>query len=153
MSAYSSHFHSLLHASLPASFPAHMHRYLSHSLQNASFPAHPLPPTSLIPLAGPAAAIDGPHGQTQAQAASTRRTDPFAPSAQLNRLGFLTRYGATVMRVAFEEIERVAKEEADKGWEERRMGEARRRVAEGVGRWVEGIWDGLYWLWLLGASG
>lgn len=120
MSAYSSLFHSLLHSTLPASFPEWMHRYLAHSLLHASSP-----PSGV-------ASTTGPHTPA----------GPFAPSAQLNRLGFLTRYGATVMRVAFGEIERVAREEAAKGWEERRLAEARRRLGEGVGAWVESMYAG-----------
>jgi anaphase-promoting complex subunit 2 len=65
-----------------------------------------------------------------------------APSPHLARLGILPRYATTLSRVAFDEIERIAKEEAEKGWDTRRLTRARQRVGEGVANWLSGTFDG-----------
>jgi len=44
--------------------------------------------------------------------------------------------------VALAEIEQIAREEAGKGWEARRLAKARQRVGEGVAGWLGGIFDG-----------
>lgn len=46
------------------------------------------------------------------------------------------------MAVALEEIERVAKEEAGRGWEARCLTRARQRVGDGVVNWLAGMMEG-----------
>lgn len=45
-------------------------------------------------------------------------------------------------RVALAAIERIAREEADQGWEARRLAKARQRVGEGVAGWLGGVFEG-----------
>ncbi|KAK4687974.1 anaphase-promoting complex subunit 2, partial [Tremellales sp. Uapishka_1] len=73
-------------------------------------------------------------------ASSTTKIPP--PSPHLSRLGIFPRYSATLSKVAYEEIERIAREEADKGWDGRRLGKARERVGNGVANWLSGMFDG-----------
>jgi hypothetical protein len=44
--------------------------------------------------------------------------------------------------VAYEAIERIAQEEAAKGWEQRRLGSARRRIADEIVSWMSGLFEG-----------
>lgn len=63
------------------------------------------------------------------------------PSIHLPRLGFLPRYASTLTIVAFDEIDRIAREEADKGWETRRLTRARRRISDGLANWLAGMFE------------
>jgi len=54
----------------------------------------------------------------------------------------LPRYSAILSKVAHEEIERITREEAGKGWEGRRLGGARGRVGDGVAGWLGALFDG-----------
>lgn len=66
------------------------------------------------------------------------------PSPHFSRLGILPRYSAILSKVAYDEIESIAKEEAGKGWEARRLARARQKVGEGVANWLSGMFDGEY---------
>jgi anaphase-promoting complex subunit 2 len=52
------------------------------------------------------------------------------------------RYSATLSKVAYGEIERIAREEAEKGWDVRRLTRARQRVGDGVANWLSGMFEG-----------
>lgn len=119
ISTFTAQFHTLLHASLPFSFPSHFRAFLLSSLNAVSSDSgsHPTP-----------------------------RSKSTAPSPHFSRLGVLPRYSGTLHRVALEEIEKIAREEADKGWEARRLGRARQRVGEGVAGWLGGMFEGEYGL-------
>jgi anaphase-promoting complex subunit 2 len=45
-------------------------------------------------------------------------------------------------KVALVEIERIARDEAAKGWDERRLYMARLRIGEGVASWLAGLYGG-----------
>ena len=45
-------------------------------------------------------------------------------------------------RVALAAIQQIAREEANKGWEARRLTKARQRVGEGVAGWLGGVFEG-----------
>lgn len=64
------------------------------------------------------------------------------PSPHLARLAIFLRYSSTFMNVALAEIERVAKEEAEKGWDVRCLSRARQRVGDGVVNWLAGMMEG-----------
>lgn len=63
------------------------------------------------------------------------------PSPHLSRLGILPRYSAVLTAVAHEEIERVVKEEAAKGWDVRRLPRVRQRVAVGLVNWIASCFE------------
>lgn len=126
-------FHQLLHASLPATFPIYLQLFLSSSL--AQLPQH---------LSNPPAA----EGLLQAVPINLQRVPP--PSPHLSRLRIFPRYSATLSRVAYDEIEKIAREEAAKGWEGRRLTRARQRVGEGVANWLSGMFDGVHFRHLIG---
>jgi anaphase-promoting complex subunit 2 len=130
---YTTLFHSLLHSSLPPIFPDYLKDLFTASL--AALPVHLVEPPK-------------PNGPLD-DIPQTFHKIP-APSAQLTRLGVLPRYGTTLSRVAFDEIERIAKEEAAKGWDARRMTRARQRVGEGVANWLAGMFDGEIRMWDIG---
>jgi anaphase-promoting complex subunit 2 len=64
------------------------------------------------------------------------------PSPHLGRLAMVPRYSATLSKVAYEEIERIVKDEAAKGWDGRRVTRARQRVGDGVANWLSGMFEG-----------
>jgi len=113
IASFTSHFHARLHSSLPLSFPSHLRALLQASLST--------------------------YGSAAPGSARPRST---APSPHLSRLGVLPRYSGVLSRVALAEIEQIAREEAGKGWEARRLAKARQRVGEGVAGWLGGIFDG-----------
>ena len=107
-------FHQLLHAYLPDSFPALLKSFLQASLNRVAA-------TSPDPK---------------------RPSKGISPSPHLSRLGIIPRYSATLSQVAYEEIERIAKEEAAEGWDVRRLATARQKVGERVATWLSGIFEG-----------
>jgi len=115
ISTFTAQFHTLLHSSLPSTFPSHFRSFLLNSLS----------------------ALSSEHGS-----GPIPRSRSTAPSPHFNRLGVLPRYSGTLHRVALEEIEKIAREEADKGWESRRLSRARQRVGEGVAGWLGGMFEG-----------
>ena len=117
-------FHSHLHAVLPPSFPDRIRDLLSDSL--ASLPDH---------LAEP------PEHAEHLSIIPENFTKIPPPSIHLPRLGFLPRYASTLTNVAFEEIGRIAREEADKGWDTRRLTRARQRISNGLANWLSGMFD------------
>lgn len=125
--AYTSTFQSLLHASLPPKFLDYLHTFLTNSLASVP-PSTDLPPSHN--LAELQQGVPMPH----------RKLLP--PSPHLGRLGIFLRYSSTFMNIALAEIERIAKEEADKGWDNRRLTRARQRVGDGVVNWLAGMMEG-----------
>ncbi|WVQ72144.1 hypothetical protein IAR50_001689 [Cryptococcus sp. DSM 104548] len=121
--AFTRTFHFLLHSTLPPSFPSHLNHFLSASL--ASLPSS-TPPTS------PSWSS---HITSQPQ-----RVPP--PTPHLSRLGIFPRYSGSLSHVAHEEIKRIAVEEAERGWGERRLGRARQRIGDGVANWLAGMFEG-----------
>lgn len=121
-------FQHLLYAAFPRSFPQHFHDFLARSL--ASF-AHELEET------------DQQYGGMEFALAEGSRPSKkvSAPSPYLHRMTVLPRYATTLLRVAYDEIERIAKEEASAGWEERRLGHARQRLSETVVTWMSGVFE------------
>lgn len=63
------------------------------------------------------------------------------PAAELFRLAVFPRYTSTVTRVANAEIRRIVQAQLDKGWEERRLGAARAKVASVVAVWVTTMFE------------
>jgi anaphase-promoting complex subunit 2 len=63
------------------------------------------------------------------------------PSPHLSRLGMLPRYSAVLTAVAYQEIERIVKEEVGKGWEVRRLPRIRQRVAVGLVNWIASCFE------------
>ena len=124
-SQFTTVFHSLLHSSLPPIFPEYLKDLFTASL--SALPEHLTEPPRSETVLG-----DIPH--------TYYKVPP--PSAHLSRLGVFPRYATTLSRVAFDEIERIAKEEAAKGWDTRRLTRARQRVGEGVANWLSGTLDG-----------
>jgi anaphase-promoting complex subunit 2 len=133
VSTYTSQFLQLLHSSLPAVFLDYFHTFLASSL--ASLPAHLSDPPhteELLSSVPPPMSIE----------------DIKPPSPHLSRLGMLPRYSAVLTAVAYQEIERIVKEEVGKGWEVRRMPRIRQRVAVGLVNWIascfesESVWVG-----------
>ncbi|ORY29102.1 hypothetical protein BCR39DRAFT_593973 [Naematelia encephala] len=120
ISTFTTTFHQLLHSTLPSTFPAHLESYLFASL-------------SRLPN------LDE-ESSTSNSMKNLQRIPP--PSPHLTRLGVIPRYSTVVSRVAHEEISRIAREEAVKGWDERRLGRARQRVGDGVANWLAGMYDG-----------
>jgi len=125
VSMYTTLFHSLLHSSLPPIFPDYLKDLFTASL--ATLPEHLLEPAKPDTTLGDIPVV-------------YHKVPP--PSIHLTRLGILPRYATTLSRVAFDEIERIAKEEAAKGWETRRLTRARQRVGESVANWLSGMFDG-----------
>jgi anaphase-promoting complex subunit 2 len=122
VSQFTTLFHSLLHSSLPPIFPDYLKDLFTTSL--AALPEHLVePPPSVNVLQ------DIPHNFQKVP----------APSSHLNRLGIFPRYATTLSKVAFDQIESIAKEEAAKGWDQRRLTRARQRVGEGVANWLAGM--------------
>ncbi|WVR09240.1 hypothetical protein IAU60_006304 [Kwoniella sp. DSM 27419] len=118
-------FHSLLHSRLPAIFPAHLLSFLTASLN--SLPAHLLDPP--------------PHSQIfQSVPINYHKVPP--PSPHLSRLGVFPRYSGSLSKVAYKEIEKIAREEAGKGWDSKRLTRARQRVGDGVANWLSGMFEG-----------
>ncbi|OCF34155.1 anaphase-promoting complex subunit 2 [Kwoniella heveanensis BCC8398] len=64
------------------------------------------------------------------------------PSPHLSRLGVFPRYSGTLSQVAYKEIEKIAEQEAGKGWNTRRLTRARQRVGDGVANWLSGMFEG-----------
>lgn len=128
ISAYTSMFQSLLHASIPPKFLDYLHSFLTHSLSSidtsipSSTPGHTF--TELLQ------SVPMPH----------HKIPP--PSQHLGRLSIFLRYSSTFMNVALAEIEKVAKEEAERGWEVRCLSRARQRVGDGVVNWLAGMMEG-----------
>lgn len=116
---YTSLFHSLLHAALPAEFPACLETYLELSLLYS-----PRPGMALVP---------------GLPAHETYRLP--VPAAELFRLAVFPRYTSTVTRVANAEIRRIVQAQLDKGWEERRLGAVRSKVASVVAVWVTTMFE------------
>ncbi|GFZ51497.1 hypothetical protein JCM24511_09264 [Saitozyma sp. JCM 24511] len=118
-------FSTLLHSSLPPSFPGHFESFLRSSLSR--LPSHlsdPPPHPNLL----------------QTVPMNYQRVTP--PSPHLGRLAMVPRYSATLSKVAYEEIERIVKDEAGKGWDGRRVTRARQRVGDGVANWLSGMFEG-----------
>lgn len=63
------------------------------------------------------------------------------PSPHLSRLGMLPRYSAVLTAVAYQEIERIVKEEVGKGWDVRRLPRIRQRVAVGLVNWIASCFE------------
>jgi anaphase-promoting complex subunit 2 len=124
VSQFTTLFHSLLHSSLPPIFPDYLKDLFTASL--SALPEHLVepPPTAKV-------LQDIPHSFQKVP----------APSAHLSRLGVFPRYATTLSKVAFDEIENIAREEAAKGWDQRRLTRARQRVGEGVANWLAGMVD------------
>ncbi|WVQ64090.1 uncharacterized protein L199_002249 [Kwoniella botswanensis] len=118
-------FHSLLHSTLSPLFPKYLLSFLSESL--ASLPSHLLDPPTMPQL-------------FQSVPVNYHKVPP--PSPHLSRLGIFPRYSGTLSRVAYKEIEKIAREEAEKGWDTRRLTRARQRVGDGVANWLSGMFEG-----------
>ncbi|WVQ81579.1 hypothetical protein IAT38_003703 [Cryptococcus sp. DSM 104549] len=124
ISQYTRTFHQLLHSLLPPSFPTHFLTFLQASL--ASIPEHltnPPPHSTLF----------------QSVPMNPHKIPP--PTPHLSRLGVFPRYSGTLSKVAHDEIERIAREEAGKGWDERRLTRARQRIGDGVANWLSGMFE------------
>ena len=63
------------------------------------------------------------------------------PSPHLSRLGMLPRYSSVLTAVANEEIQRIVKEEAAKGWDVRRLPRVRQRVSVGLVNWIASCFE------------
>lgn len=122
---YTTFFHQLLHSSLPSSFPKYLQDFLATSL--ASLPDH---------------LSDPPPQASHLQSVQVNYHKIPPPSPNLGRLGMLARYVTTLSAVAYQEIEKIAREEAEKGWDARRLTRARQRVGDGVANWLSGMFDG-----------
>ncbi len=109
---FNSQFHRLLYAAFPASFQDCLFHYLSYSLQAAG-------------------ARDEEGGGKHAY-----------PSQHLLGLNVVHRYATTLMRVAFDEIDKIAAEEAAEGLTERRLARARQRVSSSLSNWMSAIFQG-----------
>lgn len=116
---FTAFFQHLLYASLPAAFPAYLLDFLAQSL------------ASLAITPG-----DEPQQQD-------RRRVP-APSPHLHRLNVLPRFATSLMRVAYDEIEKIAQEAAALGWEERRLQTARKTVSDSVVAWMSSVFESEY---------
>ncbi|EIW67008.1 hypothetical protein TREMEDRAFT_45474 [Tremella mesenterica DSM 1558] len=125
ISGFTSTFSALLHSSLPSIFPAYLHSFLVKSL--ASLPSH---------------LIDPPHNPHLLQSVPINLQKVSPPSPHLSKLGILPRYSATLSGAAYEEISKIAREEAGRGWETRRLTRARQRVGDGVANWLAGMFEG-----------
>ncbi|ODN83719.1 hypothetical protein L202_01813 [Cryptococcus amylolentus CBS 6039] len=140
ISAFTRTFHFLLHSTLPPSFPAHLIHFLSTSLSslpsNSSSPPSPSPPSPSFP------STSFPSSSTQSTYQQNPRPKIPPPTPHLSRLGIFPRYSGSLSHVAHEEIRRIALEEADKGWGERRLGRARQRIGDGVANWLAGMFEG-----------
>lgn len=122
---FTSTLHAHLNSILPSIFPTHLQSFLTSSL--STLPSHLLDPP--------------PHPQLlSAVPINLQRVPP--PSPHFSRLGLLPKYSAILSKVAYTEIERLAKEEAAKGWGARRLTRARQRVGDGVANWLSGMFDG-----------
>lgn len=113
---FTAFFQHLLYASLPATFPAYLLDFLAQSLAALSIT---------------------PGDEYQLQ---ERRRVP-APSPHLHRLNVLPRFATSLMRVAYDEIEKIAQEAAALGWEERRLQTARRTVSDSVVAWMSSVFE------------
>ncbi|CAK9787026.1 unnamed protein product [Cutaneotrichosporon oleaginosum] len=109
---FNSQFHRLLYAAFPSSFQDCLFHYLSYSLEAAG-----------------ARDDDGGGKHTY-------------PSQHLLGLNVVHRYATTLMRVAFDEIERITSEEAAEGLTERRLTRARQRVSSSLSHWMSAIFQG-----------
>nr|XP_018258924.1 anaphase-promoting complex subunit 2 [Kwoniella dejecticola CBS 10117]OBR81082.1 anaphase-promoting complex subunit 2 [Kwoniella dejecticola CBS 10117] len=118
-------FHSLLHSLLSPLFPEHLLTFLTISLE--SLPKHLLDPPQIPQL-------------FQSVPVNYHKVHP--PSPHLSRLGIFPRYSGTLSKVAYKEIEKIAREEAGKGWDSRRLTRARQRVGDGVANWLSGMFEG-----------
>lgn len=119
MNSFTTHFQHLVYSALPASFPEHLRFFLQESL--AGLPR-------------------------DEEGKPRKKQKVAAPSPHLHRLTVLPRYATTLMRVAYDEIEKIAKEETGMGWEERRLARARQRVSDTVVNWISGVFESR---WLL----
>nr|ODN88552.1 anaphase-promoting complex subunit 2 [Cryptococcus depauperatus CBS 7841] len=123
---YTKTFHHLLHASFPPTFPSTLHRFFYASLLL-------LPPYT------------NQHSNARIRGQISVNADrPLTPppSPHLTRLGIFPRYSGSLSRVAHEAIKKIALEEAEQGWEERKLWRARERIGEGVACWLAGMFEG-----------
>ncbi|BEI91550.1 uncharacterized protein CcaverHIS019_0403700 [Cutaneotrichosporon cavernicola] len=109
---FNSQFHRLLYAAFPASFQDCLFHYLSYSLEAA-----------------------GAHEEEG-------NVKHAYPSQHLLGLNLVHRYATTLMRVAFDEIDKIAAEEAAEGLAERRLARARQRVSSSLSNWMSTIFQG-----------
>lgn len=119
---YTSHFQQLLYASLPEQFQHILLTFLADSLA-----AVPIPDTDELARGG-----------------KQKHKAVVPPSSQLLNLNVVHRYATTLMSVAFVEIEKIAAEEAEAGWAERKLVRARARVSASLVSWMSGIFEGGY---------
>ncbi|WWC91460.1 uncharacterized protein L201_006406 [Kwoniella dendrophila CBS 6074] len=129
--SFTSTFHSLLHSTLPSIFPEHLLIFLQISLNN--LPKHLINPD-------PSELTHGNQQMFQSVPLNYHKVSP--PSPHLSRLGIFPRFSGTLSKVAYKEIERIAKEESEKGWDVRRLTRARQRVGDGVANWLSGMFEG-----------
>ncbi|WWC73346.1 uncharacterized protein I206_107313 [Kwoniella pini CBS 10737] len=122
---FTASFHSLLHSLLSPLFPDYLLTFLTISLN--SLPKHLLDPPSIPQL-------------FQSVPVNYHKVHP--PSPHLSRLGIFPRYSGSLSKVAYKEIEKIAREEAGKGWDARRLTRARQRVGDGVANWLSGMFEG-----------
>ncbi|WVF67210.1 hypothetical protein IAT40_001958 [Kwoniella sp. CBS 6097] len=125
IASFTTSFHSLLHSTLPAIFPSYLLSFLTSSL--ASLPTH---------------LLDPPHHPQIFQSVPINYHKVPPPSPHLSRLGVFPRYSGTLSQVAYKEIEKIAQDEAGKGWDVRRLTRARQRVGDGVANWLSGMFEG-----------
>lgn len=116
MSTFTAFFQHLLYASLPPSFPSYLLDFLAHSLASLSI------------------TLGDDNGSEEPQRA-------VAPSPHLHRLNVLPRFATSLMRVAYDEIEKIAREAAALGWEERRLQTARKTVSDSVVAWMSSVFE------------
>jgi hypothetical protein len=109
--------------------------------------------TSLAGYSDDDAITENSNANTDTNVAGTTR--PRLPwASHLHRLTVIPRYSTTLLRVAYEEIERVAREEAEIGWDERRLDAARRRLSETVVPWMSSVFESEFKLgWREGEGG
>jgi anaphase-promoting complex subunit 2 len=124
ISTFTVFFHQLLHSSLPPTFPIHLRHFLTSSLAHLTLPH------------------DDPADADPQVHAPSSRLRPKAPSPHFSRLGILPRYSATLNRVAHQEIQKIAREEASKGWDVRYLAKAHKRVGEGIAGWLNALFEG-----------
>lgn len=119
MTTYTTLFQHLFYSFVPQSFPEDFRNFLTMSLDRE---------------------VETQNDEMQSASPGGKRR-LVAPSPHLHRLTVLPRYSTTLLRVAYEEIEKIAREEAAMGWEEQRLAAARKRLSETVVPWMSGVFD------------
>jgi anaphase-promoting complex subunit 2 len=136
VTTYTTLFQHLLYASMSEGFPEQFRLFLSASLTAFADEMEGEGLEAQSDAAGP--------GPGPGPGPSSKRKKAAAPSPHFHRLTVLPRYSTTLLRVAYDEIEKIAQEEAAVGWEEKRLGAARQRLSETVVPWMSGVFESEY---------